>query len=53
MTGNQRYGRQNYTRNGFRETLEPKAVKETGVGHMIGVLEVITEETIEALVTVD
>ena len=35
------------------ETLEPKPMKETGVGHMIGKLEVITERTTEVLVTVD
>ena len=35
------------------EILEIKAMRETGVGHMISKLEVITEETIEALVTVD
>ena len=35
------------------ETLEIKSMRETGVGHMIGKLEVITEETIGALVTVD
>ena len=29
------------------ETLEVKAMKETGVSHMIGKLEVITEGTIE------
>ena len=33
-------------------TSEIKATKETGVGHMIGKLETITEGTIEALVTV-
>ena len=35
------------------EILEIKVVRETEVGHMIGKLEVITEETIGALVTVD
>ena len=35
------------------ETLETKAMRETGVGHMIGKIEVITEGTIEASVTVD
>ena len=34
------------------EILEIKAMTEVGVGHMIGNLEVITEGTIEALVTV-
>ena len=34
-------------------TLETKAMKETGVGHMIGNLEVIIEGTIEELVMVD
>ena len=34
------------------EILETKAIRETGVGHMIGKLEVITEGTIEASVTV-
>ena len=34
------------------ETLETKAMKETGVGHMIGKTEVITEGTVEASVTV-
>ena len=34
------------------EALEVKAMKETGVGHMICRLEVITEGTIEASVTV-
>ena len=33
-------------------TLEIKAMKETGVGHMIGKLGTITEETIEASLTV-
>ena len=33
------------------ETLETIAMKETGVGHMIGKTEVITERTIEASVT--
>ena len=35
------------------ETLETKVMKETGVGHMIGKLEVIIEGTIEVSVTVD
>ena len=35
------------------ETLETKAMREIGVGHMIGKLEVITEGTIEVSVTVD
>ena len=35
------------------ETLEIKAMREVGVGHMIGSLEIITEGTIEASVTVD
>ena len=35
------------------ETLEIKARGEVGVGHMIGNLEIITEGTIEASVTVD
>ena len=35
------------------ETLETKAMREIGVGHMIGKLEVITDGTIEASVTVD
>ena len=35
------------------ETLETKAMREIGVGHMIGKLEVITEGTIEASVTAD
>ena len=35
------------------EILEIKAVREVGVGHMIGNSEVITEGTIEASVTVD
>ena len=35
------------------ETLETKAMREIGVGHMIGKLEVITEGTIGASVTVD
>ena len=35
------------------EILEIKAMREIGVGHMIGNLEVITEGTIEASVTVD
>ena len=34
------------------ELLETKAMKETGVGHMIGKTEVITEGTIEASVIV-
>ena len=33
--------------------LETKAMREVGVGQMIGNLEVMTERTIEALVTVD
>ena len=33
-------------------TLEIKVMKETGIHHMIGRLEVITEEMIEASVTV-
>ena len=36
-----------------KETLEIKAMREVGVGHMIGNLEVIIEGTIEASVTVD
>ena len=36
-----------------RGSLETKAIRETGVGHMIGKLEVITEGTIEASVTAD
>ena len=47
MRGNQRYGRQNYNRNGLGETLETKAMKETGVGHMIGKIEVIEEGTLK------
>ena len=35
------------------ETLETKAMREIGVGHMIGKLEVITEGTIEASVIAD
>ena len=35
------------------EILEIKAMREVGVGHMIGNSEVITEGTIEVLVTVD
>ena len=35
------------------ETLETKVMKETGVGHMIGKLEVIIEGAIEASVTVE
>ena len=35
------------------ETLEIKAMREIGVGHMIGKLEIITEGTIRASVTVD
>ena len=35
------------------ETLETKAKKEVGVGPIIGNLEIITEGTIEASVTVD
>ena len=35
------------------ETLGTKVMKETGVGHMIGKLEVIIEGTIEVSVTVD
>ena len=35
------------------EILEIKALREVGVGHMIGNLEIITEETIEVSVTVD
>ena len=35
------------------EILEIKTIREVGVGQMIGNLEVITEGTIEVLVTVD
>ena len=35
------------------ETLKAKAITETGVGHMIGKLEVIKEGAIGASVTVD
>ena len=35
------------------EILETKAMRKVGVGHMIGNLEIITEGTIEASVTVD
>ena len=35
------------------EILETKAMTEVGIGHMIGILEIITEGTIEASVTVD
>ena len=35
------------------EILETKAMREVRVGHMIGNLEIITEGTIEASVTVD
>ena len=35
------------------ETLETKAMRETGVGHMISKLELIIEGTIELSVTVD
>ena len=35
------------------EILEMKAMREVGVGHMVGNLEIITEETIGASVTVD
>ena len=34
------------------ETLEIKAMRETGAGYMKGKIEVITEKTIEASVTV-
>ena len=37
----------------FGETLEIKAMREIGVGHMIGKLEVITEGTIEVSATED
>ena len=53
MRGNQRYGRQNYNRDGFKDGNLTKAVTEMGVGHMIGKLEVITEGTIEASVMED
>ena len=36
-----------------RETLEIKAMREIGVGHMIDKLEVITEGTVEVSVIVD
>ena len=52
MRGGERYGRQNYNRNRFGEILETITMKETGVGHMIGKLEVIIEWTIEVSVTV-
>ena len=35
------------------ETLENKAMREVGTGHMIGSLEKITKGTIEVSVTVD
>ena len=35
------------------EISEIKAMREVGIGHMMGNLEIITEGTIEALVTVD
>ena len=35
------------------EILGSKAMREVGVGHMIGNLEIVTKGTIEALVTVD
>ena len=35
------------------ETSKTKAMREIGVGHMIGKLEVITEGTIEVSVTAD
>ena len=35
------------------ETLATKAMREEGVGHMVGKIEVITEGTIEASVKVD
>ena len=35
------------------EILEIRAMTEVGVGHMIGNLQIITEGTIEASVTVD
>ena len=35
------------------EPIETKAMKKTGVGHMISKLEVMKEGAIEALVTVD
>ena len=35
------------------ETLETKAMRKIGVGHMIGKVEVITEGTIGTSVTVD
>ena len=35
------------------ETLETKAMREIGVGHMIGKVEVITEWTVEASLMVD
>ena len=35
------------------ETLETKAMRETGVGHMIGKIGLITEGIIGASVTVD
>ena len=35
------------------ETLETKVMRETGVGHMTGKLEVMIEGTIEASATVD
>ena len=53
MRGNQRDGRQNYNGDGFMGTLENKAMREVGVGHMIDNLEITTEGTIEVSVTVD
>ena len=35
------------------EILEIKAMREVGVDHIIGSLEIITEETIETSITVD
>ena len=53
MRGNQRYGRQNYNKNGFKGSFRNQSYERNRVGHMIAKLEVITEETIRALVTVD
>ena len=51
MRGNQSMGDKIIIEMDLGEILEIKAMRETGVGHMIGKLEAIREVTIGALVT--
>ena len=51
MRSTQRYGGQNYNNN-RRGNLRTKTMKETGIGHMIGKIDAITEGTKEGSVIV-